>query len=66
VTIVATAQRNHDELFPGHVAGNINVGNDRAVLLAVLTQLLAFIGYPRTLNGLAAINEVTPTKGIQQ
>jgi 4-carboxymuconolactone decarboxylase len=46
-----------DAQVRGHVAGNLNVGNDRGTLLAVLTQLLPFIGYPRTLNGLAAINE---------
>jgi aryl-alcohol dehydrogenase-like predicted oxidoreductase/alkylhydroperoxidase/carboxymuconolactone decarboxylase family protein YurZ len=30
----------------GHVAANLNVGNDRRTLLAVVTQLLPFIGYP--------------------
>jgi alkylhydroperoxidase/carboxymuconolactone decarboxylase family protein YurZ len=30
----------------GHVAANLNVGNDRRVLLSVVTQLLPFIGYP--------------------
>jgi 4-carboxymuconolactone decarboxylase len=44
----------------GHVAFNLNVGNDRAVLLSVITQLLPFIGYPRALNGLSVINEVAP------
>ena len=44
----------------GHVAANLNVGNDRARLLAVLTQLIPFIGYPRTLNGLRVLDEVTP------
>jgi 4-carboxymuconolactone decarboxylase len=44
----------------GHVAANLNVGNDRAVLLSVITQLLPFIGYPRTLNALRVINEVAP------
>ena len=43
----------------GHVAANLNVGNDRGVLLTVITQLLPFIGYPRTLNALRVINEVT-------
>jgi 4-carboxymuconolactone decarboxylase len=43
----------------GHVAANLNVGNDRARLIDVVTQLLPFIGYPRTLNGLRAIDEVT-------
>jgi 4-carboxymuconolactone decarboxylase len=42
----------------GHVAANLNVGNDRGVLLSVITQLLPFIGYPRTLNALAVIDEV--------
>ena len=47
-----------DAQVKGHVAANINVGNDRARLIDVLTQLLPFIGYPRTLNGLRALDEV--------
>jgi 4-carboxymuconolactone decarboxylase len=43
----------------GHVAANLNVGNDRARLLDVLTQLIPFIGYPRALNGLRVVDEVT-------
>ncbi|PXW28869.1 UNVERIFIED_CONTAM: 4-carboxymuconolactone decarboxylase [Williamsia faeni] len=43
----------------GHVAANLNVGNDRTVLIDVLTQLLPFVGYPRTLNGLRMVDEVT-------
>ena len=42
-----------------HVTANIRVGNDRAVLIDVLTQLLPYIGYPRTLNGLRVVTEVT-------
>jgi 4-carboxymuconolactone decarboxylase len=48
-----------DPQVKGHVTGNLNVGNDRARLLDVLSQLLPFIGYPRTLNGLRALDEVT-------
>jgi 4-carboxymuconolactone decarboxylase len=44
----------------GHVVANLNVGNDRAMLLAVLSQLLPFIGYPRTLNGLRVLNDAAP------
>jgi 4-carboxymuconolactone decarboxylase len=44
----------------GHVAANRNVGNDRQTLLTVVTQLLPFIGYPRTLNAVRLIDEVTP------
>jgi len=43
----------------GHVAGNLAVGNDRRVLLDTLTQLLPFIGYPRTLNAMRVINDGT-------
>lgn len=49
-----------DAQVKGHVAANLNVGNDRIRLIDVLTQLLPFIGYPRTLNGLRAIDEVAP------
>jgi len=44
----------------GHIQGNVNVGNDKATLLAVTTQLLPTIGYPRTLNAIACLNEVIP------
>jgi 4-carboxymuconolactone decarboxylase len=43
----------------GHVAGNLAVGNDRRVLVGTVTQLLPFIGYPRTLNAIRIINEGT-------
>ncbi len=52
-----------DAQVKGHVAANIHVGNDRARLIAVVTQLLPFIGYPRTLNAFRAIDEVTPAAG---
>ena len=49
-----------DPQVKGHVAANLHVGNGRAKLIDVLTQLLPFIGYPRTLNGLRAVDEVAP------
>ena len=45
-----------------HIQGNVNVGNNKDTLLAVVTQLLPFIGYPRTLNAIACLNEVIPEK----
>ena len=51
-----------DPQVKGHVAANLNVGNDRGILLGVLTVLLPFIGYPRTLNGLSAVNDITAAK----
>ncbi len=50
-----------DPQVKGHVGANLHVGNDRKKLIDVLTQLLPFIGYPRTLNGLRAVDEVAPS-----
>ncbi len=44
----------------GHIQGNVNVGNNKATLLSVITQLLPYIGYPRILNALRCLNEVVP------
>jgi 4-carboxymuconolactone decarboxylase len=48
-----------DPQVKGHVAANLHVGNSRTKLIDVLTQLLPFIGYPRTLNGLRVVDEIT-------
>jgi 4-carboxymuconolactone decarboxylase len=44
----------------GHIQGNINVGNNKEVLLSAVTQLLPYVGYPRTLNAIRCLNEVVP------
>jgi 4-carboxymuconolactone decarboxylase len=51
-----------DPQVKGHVAANLHVGNDRTRLIEVATQLLPFIGYPRTLNALRAIDEAAPAR----
>lgn len=43
-----------------HIQGNLNVGNDKRTLLSVVTQLLPYAGYPRTLNAIACLNEAIP------
>lgn len=48
-----------DAQVKGHVQGNLNVGNTREFLIETVTQLLPYIGYPRTLNALRCIDEVT-------
>lgn len=42
-----------------HVGANLTVGNDRDLLLEAITQCQPYIGFPRTLNAIAIINEVT-------
>jgi 4-carboxymuconolactone decarboxylase len=49
-----------DPQVRAHVAANVRVGNDRARLIDVVTQLLPYIGYPRALNALRAIDEAAP------
>ena len=44
----------------GHIIGNMKVGNTKETLLSVTTQLLPYIGYPRTLNAIKCLNEVIP------
>lgn len=58
--VLLVAHGGCDPQVRGHVAGNLRVGNDRTRLLDVLSQLVPYIGYPRTLNGLRAINDVAP------
>lgn len=43
----------------GHIIGNFNVGNTIDDLISALTILLPFNGFPRTLNALNIINEVS-------
>ncbi len=42
----------------GHVGGNLNVGNNKEILISALTILMPYIGFPRTLNALNIINEI--------
>jgi 4-carboxymuconolactone decarboxylase len=44
----------------GHIQGNLTVGNDKERLLSVVTQLLPYVGYPRTLNAIRCLNDVVP------
>jgi 4-carboxymuconolactone decarboxylase len=42
----------------GHIQANVNVGNNKERLLAVVTQLIPYVGYPRALNAIRCLNEV--------
>lgn len=48
----------------GHIQGNVNVGNNKETLLSVMTQLLPYVGYPRSLNALRCLNEVVSENGF--
>jgi len=53
------AQGGCEPQLTSHVAGNLNLGNDREFLIKVVSQCLPYIGYPRSLNAVACINKVT-------
>lgn len=46
----------------GHTNGNKNVGKSKEYMLEVLTIIMPYIGYPRTLNALNIINSVYDTE----
>jgi len=47
-----------EALVKSHIQGNFNVGNNKEYLLSVITHLIPYIGYPRSLNAIRALNEV--------
>ena len=53
------AQGGCESQLKSHIAGNMNLGNDPGFLVKVVSQCLPYIGYPRSLNALACIREVT-------
>lgn len=40
-----------------HAKGNMNLGNDKDFLIRVISQCLPYIGYPRSLNAVSAVNQ---------
>ncbi|AZB44761.1 4-carboxymuconolactone decarboxylase [Bacillus sp. FJAT-42376] len=59
---IVTALGGADSQVKSHVQGNIHTGNDKETLIAAITHCLPYIGFPRTLNALACLNEVIPEK----
>lgn len=45
----------------GHIIGNLKVGNDRETIIAAFTTALPYVGFPRTLNAIRCVNEITNT-----
>ncbi len=56
------AQGGCESQLRSHTAANVHVGNSRAFLIAVVSNNLPLIGYPRSLNAMAVVDEVTGAK----
>ncbi|KAB7790719.1 carboxymuconolactone decarboxylase family protein [Bifidobacterium leontopitheci] len=51
------AQGGCEPQLTAHAAANMRIGNGKAFLIAVVSQCMPYIGYPRTLNALRCIND---------
>lgn len=52
-----SAQGGCEPQLIGHAKGNMNMGNDKDFLIRVISQCLPYIGYPRSLNAVQAVNK---------
>lgn len=57
--VILTTLGGCENQLRAHIIGNINIGNSRELLLETITQCQPYIGFPRTLNAINIINEVT-------
>lgn len=53
------AQGGCENQLRGHTAGNFGVGNDKEKLYSVVEQCMPYIGYPRSLNAMNIIDEIS-------
>lgn len=51
------AQGGCEPQLTSHAKGNMNLGNDKAFLIRVVSQCLPYIGYPRSLNAVNCVNK---------
>lgn len=56
------AQGGCESQLNSHAAANLRMGNDREFLAQVVLQLVPYLGYPRSLNAMAAVNQVANQK----
>ena len=55
------AQGGCEPQLTAHAKGNMNLGNDKEFLIRVVSQCLPYIGYPRSLNAVACVNQAAET-----
>lgn len=53
------AQGGCESQLKSHISANFRLGNDQTFLIKVVSQCIPFIGYPRCLNALYCINEIS-------
>ena len=58
------AQGGCEPQLTAHAGGNMNLGNDAAFLIRVVSQCLPYIGYPRSLNAIACIGKAAEARSV--
>jgi 4-carboxymuconolactone decarboxylase len=59
ILCVLSALGGTDLQIKSHATGNLKVGNSRETLISAITFCLPFIGFPRTLNAINIVKEVS-------
>ncbi len=57
---IVSAMGGCESQVKAHVQGNKNVGNSKEIMISAIIQCLPNMGFPRTLNALACVNEIIP------
>ena len=57
------AQGGCEPQLASHAAANMHLGNDRAFLVKVVSQLVPYLGYPRCLNALRCVDDAADARG---
>ena len=52
-----SAQGGCESQLVSHAGANLQLGNDKAFLIKIISQCLPYIGYPRSLNALRCVDE---------
>ena len=56
------AQGGCEPQLAAHAGGNMNLGNDKELLIKVVSQCLPYIGYPRSLNAINCVNKAAENR----
>lgn len=51
------AQGGCEPQLTSHAAANMRIGNDKELLIKIISQCLPYMGYPRSLNALKCVND---------
>lgn len=60
------AQGGCEPQLKSHAAANMKIGNSKQFLIDVISQVLPYIGYPRSLNALACVNQAAESMEQQK